>query len=316
MKSLGHSPDIIGLFFSVINQFTGTSSFIADGKIITIDAETQELRGGNFIAKLFCGIANWFGHIMSDIAGAQGSRGNGNRGTGIVMPFYELFGLCKFGKFSAGNDKQDLATIATRAFQSGYDARFGLTMAIPVVITDLLIKLIWALRKHFQYGAPMKECIPSSKYAELRVMLLVGNGVLCVMDGIDAAIRSGGDFLQFFMHLNLVGWIRFIQLVLKEILIRLGIVGDLEKTVEAYKRVNAALVQYMAELEKIDIELFKRETTLISQTTALLDNCTTQQQLNERLIEIYDKIGIDIPWKGYDSFDSFMKDDNAVLVFE
>ena len=147
-------------------------------------------------------------------------------------------------------------------------------------------------------------------------MLLVGNGVLCVMDGIDAAIRSGGDFLQFFMHLNLVGWIRFIQLVLKEILIRLGIVGDLEKTVEAYKRVNAALVQYMAELEKIDIELFKRETTLISQTTALLDNCTTQQQLNERLIEIYDKIDIDIPWKGYDSFDSFMKDDNAVLVFE
>lgn len=116
--------------------------------------------------------------------------------------------------------------------------------------------------------------------------------------------------------MNLVGWIRFIQLVLKEILIRLGIVGDLEKTVEAYKRVNAALVQYMAELEKIDIELFKRETTLISQTTALLDNCTTQQQLNERLIEIYDKIDIDIPWKGYDSFDSFMKDDNAVLVFE
>ena len=316
MKSLGHSPDIIGLFFSVINQFAGTSSFIADGKIITIDVETQELRGGNFIAKLFCGIANWFGHIMSDIAGAQGSRGNGNRGTGIVMPFYELFGLCKFGKFSAGKDKQDLATIATRAFQSGYDARFGLTMAIPVVITDLLIKLIWALRKHFQYGAPIKECIPSSKYAELRVMLLVGNGVLCVMDGIDAAIRSGGDFLQFFMHLNLVGWIRFIQLVLKEILIRLGIVGDLEKTVEAYKRVNAALVQYMAELEKIDIELFKRETTLISQTTALLDNCTTHQQLNERLIEIYDKIDIDIPWKGYDSFDSFMKDDNAVLVFE
>lgn len=316
MKSLGHSPDIIGLFFSILNQFTGTSSFIANGKIITIDTETQELCGGNFIAKLFCGAANWFGHIMSDIAGAQGSRGNGNRGTGIVMPFYELFGLCKFGKFSVGKDKQDLATIATRAFQNGYDARFGLTMAIPVVITDLLIKLIWALRKHFQYGAPIKECIPSSKYAELRVMLLVGNGVLCVMDGIDAAIRSGGDFLQFFMRLNLVGWIRFIQLVLKEILIRLGIVGALEKTIEAYKRVNAALVQYMAELEKIDIELFKKETTLISQTTALLDNCTTQEQLNERLIEIYDKIGIDIPWKGYDSFDSFMKDDNAVLVFE
>ena len=33
IKSLGHSPDIIGLFFSLLNQFTGTSSFISDGKL-------------------------------------------------------------------------------------------------------------------------------------------------------------------------------------------------------------------------------------------------------------------------------------------
>ena len=29
MMSLAHSPDIIGLFFSILNQFTSTSSFIA-----------------------------------------------------------------------------------------------------------------------------------------------------------------------------------------------------------------------------------------------------------------------------------------------
>ena len=125
MMSLSHSPDIVGLFFSILNQFTSTSSFIANGKIITIATDTYELQGGNFIAKLFCGVANWFGHIMSDIAGSSGARGNAGRGAGVVMPFYELFQFCKFGSFKVGNDRQDLATIATRAFQEGYDSIFG-----------------------------------------------------------------------------------------------------------------------------------------------------------------------------------------------
>jgi hypothetical protein len=100
------------------------------------------LEGGNFIAKLFCGFANWIGHIMSDMAGSSGGRGgNTGRGSGVVMPFYELFQLCNFGKFSVGKDKQDLATIATRAFQEGYDFRFGLALAIPVLFTELSIKI-------------------------------------------------------------------------------------------------------------------------------------------------------------------------------
>ena len=69
LKGLGHSPDIIGLFFSVLNQFTNTSSFISNGQIITIETEEFILQGHNFIAKIFCGVANWFGHIMSDWTG-------------------------------------------------------------------------------------------------------------------------------------------------------------------------------------------------------------------------------------------------------
>ena len=33
MKSLAHSPDIIGLFFSILNQFTSTATFISDSVI-------------------------------------------------------------------------------------------------------------------------------------------------------------------------------------------------------------------------------------------------------------------------------------------
>ncbi len=314
MKSLSHSPDIIGLFFSLLNQFKSTSSFIADGQVITINTETFDLQGGNFIAKLFCGIANWFGHIMSDIAGSSGSRGNAGRGTGVVMPFYELFQFCKFGKFSVGKDKQDLAAIATRAFQEGYDFRFGIASAIPVVITDLSIRLIWALRRYFQYGKPVKECIPTHKHADLRVMLLFGNGTLCVMDGIDAGVRSGGNFLAFFMRLNLVAWFRFVTLVLKEVCIRAGIADALQMNIEAYKRINEALLLYLRELEKIDIALFIKETEEYNKVSAVFTSAKSDKELNVMLLETFDRMGFNRPWEG--DFNDHMSNKNATLVFE
>ena len=314
MMSLAHSPDVIGLFFSILNQFTSTASFIANGQLIAIRSETFELQGGNFISKIFSGIANWFGHVMSDIAGSSGSRANTGRGTGVVMPFYELFGFCKFGKFNVGKDKQDLATIATRAFQEGYDFRFGLAMAIPVVITDLSIRLIWSLRRYFQYGKPLKECIPTQKNADLRVMLLFGNGTLCVMDGIDAGVRSGGNFLAFFMRLNLIAWFRFVTLVLKEICIRAGISAPLQAYLEAYKRINEALLIYLHELEKIDIERFRKETEEYNRTVELFNKTTTNEELNVMLLDTFDRMGFNKPWQG--DFEEHMSNKNATLTFE
>lgn len=315
MMSLSHSPDIVGLFFSILNQFTSTSSFIADGKLITISTDNQfELRGNNFISKLFCGIANWFGHLMSDIAGSSGSRGNNGRGSGIVIPFYELFGFCKFGKFNVGKDKQDLATIATRAFQEGYDFRFGISLAIPVVITDLSIRLIWSLRRYFQYGKPLNECIPSKKHADLRVMLLFGNGTLCVMDGIDAGVRSGGNFLLFFMRLNLIAWFRFITLVLKEICIRLGITDSLLINIESYKKINEVLLIYLSDIEKIDIDLFKKETQEYNKLVKTYLNAKSDEELNILLLDTFEKLGIKKAWEG--DFDEHMSNKEGTLVFE
>lgn len=315
MMSLSHSPDIVGLFFSILNQFTSTSSFVADGNLITISTDNQfELRGNNFISKLFCGIANWFGHLMSDIAGSTGSRGNNGRGSGIVIPFYELFGFCKFGKFNVGKDKQDLATIATRAFQEGYDFRFGISLAIPVVITDLSIRLIWSLRRYFQYGKTLNECIPSKKHADLRVMLLFGNGTLCVMDGIDAGIRSGGNFLLFFMRLNLIAWFRFITLVLKEICIRLGITDSLLINIESYKKINEVLLIYLSDIEKIDIDLFKKETQEYNKLVKTYLNAKSDEELNILLLDTFEKLGIKKAWEG--DFDEHMCNKEGTLVFE
>lgn len=311
MLSLAHSPDIIGLFFSVLNQFTSTSTFIAGGELITISTDTYELQGNNFIARLFCGVANWFGHIMSDIAGSSGAI---DRGSGIVMPFYELFGFCKFGKFRVGKDKQDLAVIATRAFQEGYDFRFGMAQAIPVIITDLSIRLIWSLRKHFQYKKPIKECIPSAKHDDLRIMILLGMGTLCVMDGADAAIRSGGNFVAFFTRMNLIAWFRFSILVLKEVFIRIGLKDSLQAVVDAYKRINEALFVYLKELEQIDIALFKKETEEYNCITQIFLSAKSDQELNVMLLNSFERMGIRKPWEG--DFDEHMANKNGTLIFQ
>lgn len=325
MKSLAHSPDIIGLFFSILNQFTNTSSFLVDGQIIHVATDTYELQGSNFISKIFCGIVNWFGHLMSDIAGSRDSMEKGNRGSGIVIPFYELFGLCNFGEFSVikkqgdGKEplvimKKTLAEIATMAFQRGYDFRFGMAQAVPVIITELSICLIWALRRRFQYNMPLKECIPSKRHASLRVMILIGDGTLCIMDGLDAGIRSGGDALLFFMRLNLVAWFRLAMLVLKEVCIRIGLQGSIDRVLEAYKRINEALLQYLRELERIDIARFKEETEKYNQIVEICTKDMTEEQLRVTLLTVYEENDLEKPWKG--DFEDHMSNRNGTLVFK
>ena len=311
MKSLAHSPDPIGLFFSILNQFTNTAAFLDGGEIIMINSSTSELQGGNFVAKLFCGIVNWFGHLMSDVAGSSGAIG---RGSGIVIPFYELFGLCNFGEFNVGKDKQNLATIAVRAFKEGYDFRFGVAQAIPIVIMDLSIRLIWSLRRHFQYGMPVKDCVPTRKHADLRVMLLIGNGTLCVMDGVEAGIMSGGNALVFFMRLNIIAWFRFAILVLKEVFIRVGIQDVFQCVIESYKRINEALLSYLYELETIDISLFKQETEKYNRIVNMFTTVTSDEELAIKLLDVYEDFGFNKPWKG--DFDEFMSNKESTLVFE
>ena len=253
MKSLAHSPDVIGLFFSILNQFTSTATFLDNGKLITVDTETQELLGHNFVSKLFCGTTNWIGHVMSDVAGSSGAKG---RGSGLPMPFYSLFGLCNFGSFKDDKYRNTLSKVATKTFEKGYDFRFGMTMSIPVVLCDLSIRLMWSLKRYFYHHDNINNCIPTDKHADLRMMLIVGNATLCVFDGVDAMVRSGGNAVMFFMRFNLVAWYRFISIVLRELKIRYG-----DKFLEMSKN-------YLSEIglnDRYAIELYNKRIEMVDQ---------------------------------------------------
>lgn len=332
-KSLAHSPDIVGLFFSVLNQFTYTSSFISNGQIITIDTESFDLKGDSFISKLFCGIVNWIGHLLSDVSGSSGGRGNGGRGSGIVIPFFELFGLCDFGKFSIGKDKQSLAILAERVFKEGYDFRFGVTMAIPVVLCDAAIRLFWGMRRLFQYKMSLQECIPTKEHDDLRVMLLFGKGTLSIMDTAEAAFCSGGNWLTFFCKWNILAFAEFLKAILVEIYIRakmaqkyrvklesLHSYESIDLYIERQKRMLVelkcrkeiqAIREFRRELEIQAESFFTEYSQVFNEASELIDSSLANDDMDgfiEGSNMLIEKLGGDVYFRNMDEFDKFMNE--------
>ena len=83
---------------------------------------------------------------------------------------------------------------------------------------------------------------------------------------------------------------------------------------EAYKRINAALSNYISELEKIDIAAFKRETEEYNKLTAGFKEDYTVDGLNVYLNDMFEKMGWNKPWQG--DFGEHMSNKKARLVFE
>ena len=233
LKSLAHSPDILGLVFSIIDQFNseGKASFIDKGKIISVKPLKESKNkypyfyGNDDVSKLYCGFVNWLGHMISDVGGSSSSRQKGKtgRGMGIPMPFFELSLLFD----SNDADGESFADVMTKVYEGGYDLRFGIASAIPVVIGELLVRCVWTLRQKFFYKKSWKDSLPSSSDENFRLMLLLSSATFTVADGADAAIRTithekklGWNWVGFFSRINLVGVTRLTELLLKECLIR------------------------------------------------------------------------------------------------
>lgn len=223
-KSLAHNPSLLGLFFSILNQFTNTSHFVSDGQLVSLqEADGKfELKGNNLISKLWCGIVNWIGHLMSDISGSSGSK---SRGTGIPSPLWTWTNSviaikAKLGLSTNEFDK-NANELALKLFNEGYDIRFQTAQAIPVLINELIVRLLYTVRRLIKYykDTPKTErsfkrmwdiCEPF-KNPTVKRMLTVAHGTFCLIDAGDAVARGfitgGGAFnpVEFFLRLNLVG---------------------------------------------------------------------------------------------------------------
>lgn len=227
-KSLGHNPTLLGLFFSILNQFTNTSHFVSNGELITlVEADGNfELQGNNVAAKIASGFINWFGHLISDVSGASGSKG---RGMGIPSPIWSWSNNIIVIKRKLGIEPnkfdRDFNNLALEIYNKGYDIRFQTAQAIPVFINEIIVRLLYSVRRLVKYYSDTEErdrsfellwkrCEPFSN-ATVKRMLTVAHGTFCAVDLADATIRSflegGGTFnsVEFFLRFNIVGVGRF-----------------------------------------------------------------------------------------------------------
>ena len=233
LLSLAHSPDPIGLVFSIIDQFSSNDSVsIWDkGKVIHVIPNKQSKNstpyfyGTNVTSKLFCGFVNWIGHLISDLAGSSSTRqpGKTGRGMGIPMPFFTLVEACDWGNFNGDT----FAELMTKVYEEGYDFRFGIATAIPVVINELLVRATWTIKNKFVDGKDWKSSLPSKKNGDFRLFLLMSTTTLEVVDctfalGHAVSFESGFNWVGFFCNVNLIGITRLSGLILRECVIRLG----------------------------------------------------------------------------------------------
>lgn len=227
-KSLGHNPSLLGLFFSILNQFTNSSHFISDGQMIElVEADGKfELQGNSIPAKLWCGFSNWFCHLMSDVSGSSGSKG---RGMGIPSPLWtwtnDIIAIKTKLNIPVNQFDKDVNELALNMYKEGFDFRFQTAQVIPVFINELIVRLFYSIRRLIKYYKSTDKndrsfkgiwfaCKPFSNPTVKR-MLTVAHGSFCLVDISDATIRGfvsgGGNFnpLEFFLRLNVAGIGRF-----------------------------------------------------------------------------------------------------------
>ena len=249
-KSLGHNPTLLGLFFSILNQFTNTSGFVSNGERISLNNSDSkfELRGNNGVSKLFCGVANWIGHLTSDISGSSSSKG---RGMGIPSPIWawsnDVIAIKRKLNIPASEFDKLVNKLALTLFEKGYDVRFQTAQAIPVFINEMVVRLMYSMRRVIKYymivpqeergfALLWKSCEPFSN-ATVKRMLTVAHGAFCLIDVSDATIRGfaagAGAFnvVEFFMRLNIVGVGRF----------TISLYGEAKRGIQLSKATSEAL---------------------------------------------------------------------------
>ena len=85
LRDFSHHPTIVGLFFSILTQFTGKGyGTDKSGNFMVVPIKGWERKG--FLENVFTGTVGWGLHMISDMAGSSSSAAMGKEGTGLPGP--------------------------------------------------------------------------------------------------------------------------------------------------------------------------------------------------------------------------------------
>lgn len=229
LRDFAHHPTPLGLFFSLITQFTtkcyGTNTA---GAFIMTPVKDMTLIGRNLPEKFTFGVINWVFHMISDMAGSHATAGAGTGLPGPIvsllkevssLPFFQVLKNSDGNaKFSVWVSKLFNGTLFAERDSNGkiirdsvknFDLRAELSLfgeitrqAIPVVINECIVRGFYFIR-HFAKECKRqnirsisdlnkidyKNILPFRNRTIVR-MLTISTGTFTAIDLADAAIRS------------------------------------------------------------------------------------------------------------------------------
>lgn len=199
MLQLGHDP-FLGLIFGTLDVLNGTMTTIdKKGKIVVQTISEYQKRKEEDI---YLAITKQFIHFASDITTSMG----------LPAPLMSLFNLLQIGKI--GENEQTIAEIVQGMYYEGYDFIHFCSMSIPVMITEIITRLCYTLKK-IKEGKTIKNSIPFSLNREKNPKLAT---MLFLSHSTSSAINAGKVYFTHNpMAINYPEWLAFFKYSYKQL---------------------------------------------------------------------------------------------------
>lgn len=230
LRDFSHHPTPIGLFFSLLTQFTNKvygTDVAGVFKVVDLKKEDLILVGKNFPEKVTFGVVNWFFHMVSDMAGSSSSILDGKSGTGLpgplvsllkeisALPIFKNLNENGYKEISVWISKLFNGTLLSKRDENNkliplkFDLRTEIGIAqqlgkqaIPVIINECIVRGFYFIRrlfleirdKNIRNIKDLKninwENTLPFKNRTVIRMLTISTGTMTAIDLADAAIES------------------------------------------------------------------------------------------------------------------------------
>lgn len=191
LLSLGHDP-ILGFIVGVMDIMRGTMTTIdKNGRIVTqiMDVYTDRKE-----SNLFEALTKQLLHLKSDLTTSMG----------LPVPLMGLFNLLQFGNI--GKEEQTIAEIVQGMYYEGYDFIHFCSMSIPVMLTEIIVRLCWGIKRKKE-GYSLKDSLPFSNDRLSKPKLAT---MLFIAHSSATAINAGKVvFSQNPLAINYPQWLTF-----------------------------------------------------------------------------------------------------------
>ena len=202
MLQLGHDP-LLGFFVGVMDILSGTMTTIdKKGKVVI---QVIDEYSGRKETSLIEALGKQFRHLKSDVTTSMG----------LPVPLMGLFNLFQFG--SIGKENQTIAEIVQGMYYEGYDFIHFCSMSIPVMVTEIIVRISWAVKRLSQ-GYSIKDSIPVTIGSKSKIKKPKLETMLFIAHSGATAVNAGKIvFTRNPMAINYPQWIAWAKYAFREL---------------------------------------------------------------------------------------------------